>query len=100
MRSKDIVLAACDWFDVPRDLEEHSRTPHCLHMREIAGWMLREEKKLSYPQIAAAVGFRSHVSAIYSVRRVNESIALNGGVERYGRRVEDIADEIMAAGSG
>jgi hypothetical protein len=58
--------------------------------RLLAAYTLRHYEGLSYPEIARALGFRDHTSALYLVRRVEETFG-------------DVAFEVQdaaSAGSG
>ncbi|MGH9165941.1 MAG: helix-turn-helix domain-containing protein [Acidimicrobiales bacterium] len=82
-----IIAAVAAAFGIaPEQLLATGRTRHVVDARQVAMYVLREVRGLSYPAIGAAVGGRDHTTVMHGVERVRarmaEQPALRRGVER------------------
>lgn len=58
------------------DITSHDRTRPIVKARQNAALRLRNELRMSYPEIARALGMRSHATAIAAVNRAAKSAGL------------------------
>ena len=66
-----IIAAVAAAFGIaPEQLLGSSRTRHVVDARQVAMYVLREARQLSYPAIGQAVGGRDHSTAMHAVERV------------------------------
>ena len=71
-----------------------SRTRHVVEARQVAMYVLREGRGLSYPAIGEALGGRDHTTAMHSVERVRARMAERPGLRRGVERL------VAAVGTG
>ena len=82
-----IIAAVAAAFGIaPEQLLGSSRTRHVVDARQVAMYVLREVRGLSYPATGAALGGRDHTTVMHGIERVRarmaEQPALRRGVER------------------
>lgn len=70
--SGDVVLGrVCDHFGITmKALRSRGRTAHLAKARRVAAYLLREAGGLSYPEIGAALGDRTHSTMVYALGTV------------------------------
>lgn len=86
MADETITAVAAAFGIPPEELLGPSRTRHVVDARQVAMYVLRETRGLSYAAIGAALGGRDHTTAMHAVEQVRarmaERPALRGRVER------------------
>lgn len=71
-RDNEIIRAVAHHYGLdPYDINaDAGRTRPKMEARQVAAYLLREYRGYSYPQVARAIGYLDHTSAIHSVKRV------------------------------
>ena len=70
-----ILGAVCDRFALSvTALRSRSRTASVVTARQVAAYLLREMGRLSFPEIGAALGNRSHSTMIHAVRAMERAL--------------------------
>ncbi len=74
--SEEIVLGrVCDHFGLAmKTLRSRGRTAHLAKARRVAVYLLRETGGLSFPEVGAALGNRSHSTIIHAMRVVQKEL--------------------------
>ena len=73
--SAAVFATVCNRFDVTlKTLRSRERTAHVSRARRVAAYLLRELGTLSYPEIGAALGGRTHSTVIHAIGRVHEEL--------------------------
>jgi chromosomal replication initiator protein len=66
-----VLKAVSDFFNVSlNDLSKRSRKKEVVRPRQIAMFLLREEGKLSFPEIGSKLGGRDHSTAIHAYEKI------------------------------
>ncbi len=72
-----------------RALKGRSRSPHVVHARRLAIHLLKTAGGLSYPEIGACLGNRSHSTIIHGHRTLQEELAHNAPLRTAVQQLED-----------
>ncbi|MFC1651636.1 chromosomal replication initiator protein DnaA [Patescibacteria group bacterium] len=76
--AKQIINTVTSFYNVKIiDLTGQSRKRDVTHPRQIAMYLMREEIRLSYPQIGTELGDRDHTTVIHACDKVNKDITEN-----------------------
>lgn len=68
---QSVLKAVSDFFNVSlNDLSKRSRKKEVVRPRQIAMFLLREEGKLSFPEIGSKLGGRDHSTAIHAYEKI------------------------------
>ncbi len=71
-----ILKAVADFFSIPlADLTKRSRKKEVVNPRQIAMYLLREETKLSFPEIGQKLGGRDHSTVIHACEKIKKGEA-------------------------
>ena len=70
-----IINAVATFFQMsPNDIVGRARNKELIEPRQISVYLLRQMLNMSYPYIASKIGNRDHTTAIYSYKKISESI--------------------------
>ena len=69
------------------------RTKEVAHPRQVAMYLLREEFKISYPQIGEVLGGRDHSTVMYSIDKIQEKMKND---HKFSSRVKQIEARIQS----
>ncbi|MEK7506890.1 MAG: chromosomal replication initiator protein DnaA [Patescibacteria group bacterium] len=68
---QSILKSVADFYGIPLgDLAKRSRKKEVVRPRQIAMFLLREEAKLSFPEIGSKLGGRDHSTAIHAYEKI------------------------------
>ena len=95
----DLVLGrVCDHFGITmKTLRSRERTARIARARGVAVYLLREAGALSYPEIGAALGGRSHSTILHAMRKIERELAAD---PHYRRAVNGLLADLQGGGSG
>lgn len=69
----NILKSVADFFNIPiTDLTKRSRKKEVVRPRQIAMYLLREETKLSFPEIGEKLGGRDHSTVIHAYDKIKK----------------------------
>ena len=75
---KDVVTKVASFYDLSQDeLLNHSRKKELVKPRQVAMYILREELKYSYTNIAEKLGHRDHTTVIHACKKIEAEIRKN-----------------------
>ncbi len=87
----DIIDAVGRYFSVSLDdLCGKARNQKIVAPRHLAMYLLREDGRLSYPQIGALLGGRDHTSVLHACEKITAEIERNGPARNNARAVRDL----------
>lgn len=90
---KFIISTVCSYFDVSEaDLVGKVRTKDLTVPRQICMYMLREECKMSYKAIGAAMGGKDHSTVMHNCSKIEEEVKTRKETQNL---VNDIKDKLM-----
>ena len=73
-----ILKTVADFFNIPTaDLTKRSRKKEVVKPRQIAMYLLREEIKLSFPEIGQKLGGRDHSTVIHACEKIKREEAID-----------------------
>ncbi len=73
-----IINSVAEFFDLkPEDIKGKSRKKKLVRCRAIAGFLVREELKLSYPEIGQHLGGRDHSTIIYALEKIKKELEVD-----------------------
>ncbi|MDD5545097.1 MAG: chromosomal replication initiator protein DnaA [Candidatus Paceibacterota bacterium] len=76
--AKDVIKKVAVFYDLDEsDILGHSRKKELVKPRQIAMYLLREELRYSYTNIAEKLGNRDHTTVIYACKKISEEIEKN-----------------------
>jgi chromosomal replication initiator protein len=88
---ESIIAAVARYFDVAlEDLRGKSRTQKIVAPRHLAMYLLREDARLSLPQIGALVGGRDHTSVLHACDKIGREIERDGPIQNDARAVREL----------
>ena len=74
---QSILKAVADFYDLSlADLIKRSRKKEVVRPRQVAMFLLREETKLSFPEIGQKLGGRDHSTVIHACEKIREGSAV------------------------
>ena len=72
------LKAVADFYDLSlADLIKRSRKKEVVKPRQVAMFLLREETKLSFPEIGQKLGGRDHSTVIHACEKIKGEIAVD-----------------------
>jgi len=75
---KEVIKKIASFYDLSEsELFGHSRKKELVKPRQVAMYILREELKYSYTNIAEKIGHRDHTTAIHACKKIGEEINKN-----------------------
>jgi len=75
---QNVLKAVADFYNIPlNDLMKRSRKKEVVRPRQIAMYLLREEIKLSFPEIGQKLGGRDHSTVIHACDKIRKDEASN-----------------------
>ena len=75
---KDVVAKVASFYDLSQDdILNHSRKKELVKPRQVAMYLLREELKYSYTNIAEKLGHRDHTTVIHACKKIGAEINQN-----------------------
>jgi len=78
INAKQIIETVAGFYNLNlKNLSEQSRRREVAHPRQIAMYLMREEIRLSYPQIGKELGGRDHTTVIHACNKINQQITEN-----------------------
>jgi chromosomal replication initiator protein len=81
--AKHIIEKTARYFQISLDdLLGPKRDKDIVLPRQIAMWLLRSELHLSFPKVARELGRKDHTTAIHSVGKITDDIALNPSLKQ------------------
>jgi chromosomal replication initiator protein len=87
----DILAAVARHFGVSvEELQGKSRQKAIVAPRHLAMYLLREDARLSYPQIGVLLGGRDHTSVLHGCDKISQQIAKNEPCANNARAVRDL----------
>ena len=73
--SDAVLTRVCDQFEVTAKLlRSRDRSSHVARARRVAAYLLRELSTLSYPEIGAALGGRTHSTVMHAIGKVRAEL--------------------------
>ena len=88
----EIIRQVAESFDVPLDkMLGRDRSRHIAFPRQIAMYLLREEAKISLPQIGKSLGGRDHTTVMYGCEKIADLLERD---DRIRRRVIAIKEQL------
>lgn len=73
-----ILKAVADFYNIsPNDLTRRSRKKEIVRPRQIAMFVLREETKLSFPEIGQKLGGRDHSTVIHACEKIKSESSID-----------------------
>lgn len=73
MNTQQVISRVALTFGIePAQLQAGSRSPRLVEARQAAAWLLYFNQRHSYSDIAAALGYRDHSTAIWAVQAAAE----------------------------
>ncbi len=80
---QNILKAVADFYGVSQnDLTKRSRKKEVVRPRQVAMFLLREETKLSFPEIGAKLGGRDHSTVIHAYEKIKKEEDGNEGTKQ------------------
>lgn len=78
-----ILKAVADFFNISQsDLVKRSRKKEVVKPRQVAMYLLREEIKLSFPEIGQKLGGRDHSTVIHACEKIKKEEALDDSLKQ------------------
>jgi len=75
---KEVIKKIASFYDLSEsELFGHSRKKELVKPRQVAMYILREELKYSYTNIAEKIGHRDHTTVIHAYKKIEEEITKN-----------------------
>ena len=75
---KEVIKKIASFYDLSEsELFGHSRKKELVKPRQVAMYVLREELKYSYTNIAEKIGHRDHTTVIHAYKKIEEEITKN-----------------------
>lgn len=75
---KEIIKKIASFYDLSEsELFSHSRKKELVKPRQVAMYILREELRYSYTNIAEKIGHRDHTTVIHACKKIGEEINKN-----------------------
>lgn len=75
---QSILKAVADFYNIsPTDLSRRSRKKEIVKPRQIAMFLLREETKLSFPEIGQKLGGRDHSTVIHACEKIKSESSVD-----------------------
>ena len=73
-----ILKAVADFYNISgADLIKRSRKKEVVRPRQVAMFLLRDETKLSFPEIGQKLGGRDHSTVIHACEKIRTEAAIN-----------------------
>jgi len=73
-----ILKSVADFYSISlNDLSKRSRKKEVVKPRQVAMFLLREETKLSFPEIGQKLGGRDHSTVIHACEKVREGVSID-----------------------
>jgi chromosomal replication initiator protein len=92
VQPEEIIRQVAESFDVPLDkMLGRDRSRHIAFPRQIAMYLLREEAKISLPQIGKSLGGRDHTTVMYGCEKIADLLERD---DRIRRRVIAIKEQL------
>ncbi|MCJ7659516.1 MAG: chromosomal replication initiator protein DnaA [Anaerolineales bacterium] len=83
VQPEEIIRQVAESFDVPLDnMLGRDRSRHIAFPRQIAMYLLREEAKISLPQIGKSLGGRDHTTVMYGCEKIADLLERDDCVRR------------------
>lgn len=77
-----IIKTVAEFYDIPeKSIYEHTRKTEVVRPRQIAMFLIREDLKGSYPNIAQKFGGMDHTTAIHAYEKITGEIKRNSKLE-------------------
>jgi len=75
---KDVISKVASFYDLSEEeLLNHSRKKELVKPRQVAMYLLREELKYSYTNIAEKLGNRDHTTVIHACKKIEQELTNN-----------------------
>lgn len=75
---QSILKSVADFYSISlQDLVKRSRKKEVVKPRQIAMYLLREETKLSFPEIGQKLGGRDHSTVIHACEKIREGVSID-----------------------
>lgn len=89
--SKDVVSKVAKHFGIEEDeIKGPKRSKDIVVPRQVAMYLLRNELKMSFPQIALALGKKDHTTAMHSFDKINKLVYTDGFVRQNVNEIKDL----------
>lgn len=80
---QSILKAVADFYNIPpSDLIKRSRKKEVVKPRQVAMFLLRDETKLSFPEIGQKLGGRDHSTVIHAVEKIKSESAVDESLKQ------------------
>ena len=75
---QSIIKAAAEFYNISlNDLVKRSRKKEVVRPRQVAMFLLREETKLSFPEIGQKLGGRDHSTVIHACEKIKSESSID-----------------------
>lgn len=91
-----IINAVAAFFEMsPSDIVGRARNKELIEPRQITVYLLRQMLNMSYPYIASKIGNRDHTTAIYSYKKISDSLVKD---QTLNQKITSIKEELSKLG--